>query len=198
MSRFATLLRALAFLIVAAFVIGFVLFVREARSLEPDISASADAIVVLTGGEGRVVTGVELLKEGRGRRLLISGVNPGSPTGDIAAAAGAPAALFSCCIDTGDQAANTRGNAAEAAEWATAAGYGSLIIVTSDFHMPRALLELQAAMPDTRLIAHPVRAPSPWSSPGEARRWVQEYAKYAAVFVRERGGLTGGPAWPGG
>lgn len=191
MSRFAQLIRALAFIALIAFVTGFALFIREARSLAADADARADAVVVLTGGEGRVVTGVDLLKDGRGRRLLISGVNPGSPTQDIARAAGAPAALFSCCVDIGEDAANTRGNARETAQWAAGNGYASLIIVTSDFHMPRALLELQAAMPDTRLIAYPVAAPAPWSSPGEARRWMQEYVKFAAVFTRERAALRG-------
>jgi uncharacterized SAM-binding protein YcdF (DUF218 family) len=186
MTRFTLVLRALAFIVLVAFVTGFALFIREARALTVDSDVRADAIVVLTGGEGRVVTGVDLLKDGRGRRLLISGVNPGSPPQDIARAAGAPAGLFECCIDTGDEAVDTRSNATETAAWAARNGYGSLIIVTNDYHMPRALLELQAAMPDTRLTAYPVRAASPWADAGEARRWMQEYAKYAAVYARER------------
>ena len=108
---------------------------------------------------------------------------------DIARAAGAPAELFNCCIDTGEEALNTRGNALEAASWVGRNRYSTVIVVTNDFHMPRALLELQAAMPDTRLIAYAAPTPPPWSSPGEARRWLQEYAKYAAVFVRERIGV---------
>ncbi|MFW6413166.1 MAG: YdcF family protein, partial [Oceanicaulis sp.] len=136
------------------------------------------------GGEGRVVTGVRLLKNGKGRRLLISGVNPGVPPADIAAAAGAPAELFNCCIDTGDLARDTIGNAIETARWAASNDYSALIVVTNDYHMPRALLELQAAMPDTRLIAYAVPASGPFSSSHEARRWLQEYAKYLAVFVR--------------
>lgn len=189
MTRFVTALRLIAFAVLVAFVTGFVLFVHEARSLARDERTRADAIVALTGGEGRVVTAVQLLRDGRGGRLLISGVNPGSPPEDIARAAGAPAELFNCCIDTGDEAVDTRGNAREAAAWAARNEYATLIIVTNDFHMPRALLELQAAMPDTRLIAYAAPTPPPWSSPGEARRWLQEYAKFAAVFTRERVGV---------
>ena len=189
MTRFVTALRLIAFAVLVAFVTGFVLFVHEARSLVRDERTRADAIVALTGGEGRVVTAVQLLRDGRGGRLLISGVNPGSPPEDIARAAGAPAELFNCCIDTGEEAVDTRGNAREAAAWAARNEYATLIIVTNDFHMPRALLELQAAMPDTRLIAYAAPTPPPWSSPGEARRWLQEYAKFAAVFTRERVGV---------
>ncbi len=178
--------RTLAFVLLVAFLVGFALFVREARSFTPGAAPNAAAIVVLTGGPGRVATGVSLLEAERGERLLISGINPGSPVADIASAAGASEALFACCVDVGADAADTEGNAAETADWARARSYDSLIVVTSDYHMPRALLELQAAMPDTRLIAHAVAAPAPWSTPEEARRWLTEYVKYAAVYVRER------------
>lgn len=179
-------LRTLAFVLLLAFLLGFALFVREARAFKPAASPSADAIVVLTGGPGRVATGVALLEAEKGERLLISGINPGSPVADIASAAGASQALFACCVDVGADAADTEGNALETAGWASERGYDSLIVVTSDYHMPRALLELQAAMPDTRLVAHAVAAPAPWSAPDEARRWLTEYVKYAAVYVRER------------
>jgi uncharacterized SAM-binding protein YcdF (DUF218 family) len=189
MTRFATLLRLTAFIILVALVTGFVVYVHEARSLMRDERTQADGIVALTGGEGRVRTAVTLLRDGRGGRLLISGVNPGSPPEDIAAAAGAPAELFNCCIDTGEEALDTRGNALEASAWVSDNGYDTVIVVTNDFHMPRALLELQAAMPDTRLIAYAAPTPPPWAGPGEARRWLQEYVKYAAVFVRDRIGV---------
>lgn len=185
MTTMQTLLKAAAFILVVALITGFALFVREARSHHDATQVGADAVVVLTGGPGRVATGVQLLEAGRGQRLLISGVNPGSPVEDIAAAAGASQALFDCCVDVGPEAADTMGNAAETSSWAAARGYDSLIVVTSDYHMPRALLELQAAMPDTRLIAFAVPAPAPWSSAAEARRWMTEYLKYAAVYARE-------------
>ncbi len=179
-------LRTFAFVMLVAFLAGFALFVREARSFNPPEETTADGIVVLTGGPNRVATGVQLLEAERGSRLLISGVNPGSPVSDIASAAGASQALFECCVDVGPTAADTEGNAVETAAWASRQGYGELIVVTSDYHMPRALLELQAAMPDTRFIAHAVPAPAPWQNLDEARRWLTEYVKYAAVFGRER------------
>lgn len=182
-------LRTLAFVILIAFVSGFGLFIREARSIASGSMAEADGIVVLTGGPNRVATGVELLEAGRAERLLISGVNPGSPVSDIASAAGASEALFACCVDVGPTAADTEGNALETAAWVAERGYARLIVVTSDYHMPRALLELQAAMPDTRLIAHAVPAPVPWTNLDEARRWLTEYVKYAAVYGREH--ITG-------
>ncbi|KAA5803943.1 YdcF family protein [Alkalicaulis satelles] len=178
--------RLIAFVALFAFATGFALFLNEARGYGPDPLVSAPGAVVLTGGGGRVATGVELLQSGQAGRLLISGVNPGSPPADIAAAAGAPDDLFDCCVDFGLEAANTAGNAIETAAWARERGYGAILVITSDYHMPRALLELRAAAPDLDLIAYGVSAPAPWSSTAQARRWLQEYLKYAAVFARER------------
>lgn len=179
-------LRLTAFILLTAFVVGFALFVRQARTFAPDPAATGQAIVVLTGGPNRVSTAADLLEGGAGDRLLISGVNPDSPPADIAAAAGASEALFECCVDFGLQAADTIGNAAETAAWARLHDYDRIIVVTSDYHMPRALLELQAAMPEVDLVAHGVPAPAPWSGGHEARRWLVEYVKYAAVYGRER------------
>jgi uncharacterized SAM-binding protein YcdF (DUF218 family) len=178
-------IRFAAFALVIAASAGFALFVRAGMSHVSDVPGSADAIVALTGGEGRVATGVSVLAQGHGERLLISGGNPEVTMNAIRAAAGAPPELFDCCVDIGVEAANTIGNAEETARWASTNGYQRLLIVTSDFHMPRALLELKAAMPERELIPHGVATPPPWTSTRAARRWLQEYLKYSAVYARE-------------
>lgn len=180
-----SVIRFAAFALVVAGAVGFALFVRAGMAHVPTQPADADAIVALTGGEGRVATGVAVLAEGRGERLLISGGNPEVTMDAIRAAAGAPPELFDCCVDIGVEAANTVGNAEETARWAASHGYQRLIIVTSDFHMPRALLELKAAMPDHELVPHGVATTPPWSDMRAARRWLQEYLKFSAVYARE-------------
>lgn len=179
-------LRLFAFGLLVALFVGFGLFMVEARQYREDDSVSADGIVVLTGGHDRVVSAVALLKAERGERLLISGAHPESPQADIAAAAGAPESLFECCVDTGVSAQNTIGNAQETALWVENHDYERVIVVTNDYHMPRALLELSRAMPDTELVAYGVVSELPHESAISARRWVQEYLKYVAVYTRER------------
>lgn len=183
------LLRLAAFVLVVAFLVGFALFVRTGLTLDPARQTGADGIVVLTGGEGRVTTGVELLAQNRGRRLLISGANPQVGSDAVRVASGAAPDLFACCVDIGREAANTIGNAEEAADWARANDFERLLIVTSDYHMPRALLELQAEMPGIELVAWPVEGPPPWANARTARRWVLEFFKYTAVYAREAAGL---------
>ncbi|MFC4725553.1 YdcF family protein [Glycocaulis abyssi] len=180
-----SVIRFAAFALVIAAVVGFALFVRAGLSHVHDAPASGDAIVALTGGEGRVATGVSILAQGHGARLLISGGNPEVTMDAIRAAAGAPPELFDCCVDIGVEAANTVGNAEETARWASTHGYQRLVIITSDFHMPRALLELKAAMPERDLIPYGVATPPPWANTRAARRWLQEYLKFSAVYARE-------------
>ena len=181
-----SMLRLIGFGLVVAFIVGFGLFLGEARQYRADPAVSAQGIVVLTGGRDRVASAVELLNAGRGERLLISGVHPESSPSDIAAATGASASLFECCVDTGMAAQNTIGNAQETAQWVSARGYAQVIVVTNDYHMPRALLELQSALPDTELIAYGVVSELPYQSMMAARRWLNEYLKYIAVYARVR------------
>jgi len=183
----ASFLRFAAFAILIAAAAGFVLYVRHGSAIgESDPAIRAQGLVALTGGENRVSTATALLEAGRAERLLVTGANPAVEPAAIAAAADAPKALFECCIDLGFEAADTVGNAEEAARWAHAQGYSRLIVVTSDYHMPRALLELQAALSDAELEPHAVASEAPWESPRAARRWLLEYVKYVAVYVRRR------------
>ncbi|MCW5724757.1 MAG: YdcF family protein [Maricaulaceae bacterium] len=182
--------QVVAFLLVTAAVLGFSAYAGRVLSYA-ETGESADAVIALTGGEGRLGAAAALLADGRGERLLISGVHPSVRLDELRAATGASAALFECCVDLGREAADTIGNALETAEWARANGYSRLLVVTSDYHLPRSLLELKAAMPDAELIPYPVRTPRPWSDLRAARRWAQEYPKYVAVLARSAFAASG-------
>ncbi|WP_394692724.1 YdcF family protein [Hyphobacterium sp.] len=190
---YGQVLRALAFLIVFGLLAGFAGYAGHVSALSPPDEVEADAIIVLTGGEGRMQSAVELLEAQAGRRMLVSGVNPDVSEAAVRDTANIDPDLFACCIDLGREAADTVGNAREAASWAEANGFRRIIVVTSDYHMPRAILELRALMPDHELIAWPVRSARPWEDGTAARRWALEYLKFSAVFFREmaRGAFSG-------
>ena len=175
---------------------------RIARETPAPRPSPADGIVTLTGGSGlRLRTGVDLLEAGMGGRLLVSGVNHAVSRNQIWGMTGAAKPLFDCCVDLDFTAADTIGNAREAARWARAMGYQSLILVTADYHMPRAALELRARLPEARIAAYPVATPDldarHWqdSSLG-ARRMVFEYLKYLVALGRE-GLISVSPSDPG-
>nr|WP_246514410.1 YdcF family protein [Neoroseomonas soli] len=171
---------------------GFVGFVVAAANPAAPAMGETDGIVVLTGGSERVVTGFRLLAEGRAPRMLISGAHPGAGLAEIAAAANLDPAPFAGRVAIGYAAASTRGNAVEAAAWARAEGARSLRIVTAGYHMPRAMLELRRALPETELVPHPVpsaalRARGALWRPGSWMLLLGEYGRY----LMARAGLSG-------
>jgi uncharacterized SAM-binding protein YcdF (DUF218 family) len=186
----AGLVAALAVVFVAA-AVGFVGFLSQLRGAEARPERKADGIVVLTGGSSRVSDAMELLAGGYGQRLLISGVHPANEASDISRSLPDNQSLLSCCVDLDYSAVNTRSNAAETRRWAHERGFKSLIVVTSNYHMPRAIVELSHAMPDIALIPYAVvgdkwRDEPWWTSGATVRLLLSEYVKYVAAEMRVR------------
>jgi uncharacterized SAM-binding protein YcdF (DUF218 family) len=186
----ATIVAALAVVFVSA-AVGFVGFLSQLRGAEVQPAGHADGIVVLTGGASRVSDAMELLAGGYGKRLLISGVHPTNAASDISRSLQDNQSLLTCCVDLDRSAINTRSNAAETRRWARDRGFKSLIVVTSNYHMPRAIVELSHAMPDVELIPFAVvgdkwREEPWWTSGATLRLLLSEYVKYVAAEVRVR------------
>ena len=186
--KFLTLIGIVALL----WVVGLFAFAERVRSLSPAPEpARADAIVALTGPSAeRVNAAIRLLEQDKGDRVLISGVNREVRRQELRALTPGSNKLFNCCVDLGFEAENTLGNAEEIAGWARAKGYDSLIVVTSDYHMPRSLMEIRSVAPSIELTPYAVETPSLddsrwWKAAVTARRMTLEYMKYLAVLGRE-------------
>lgn len=172
-------------------VAGFLVFLARLPVNEVKPPHDADGIVVLTGGSSRISDAMELLAVGYGKRLLISGVHPTNGVSDIQRSLPDSQPLLACCVDLDRSAVNTRSNAVETRRWVRERGFRSLIVVTSNYHMPRAIVELSHAMPDVALIPFPVVGDKwndePWWTSGAAMRLLMlEYAKYVFAEVRVR------------
>jgi uncharacterized SAM-binding protein YcdF (DUF218 family) len=107
-----------------------------------------DAIVVPTGSGGRIPRGVALLRQGVAPQLLVTGVDAEVRPGEFAAEYKVPPRLMQCCVSLGFEALDTRGNARETADWAIKRKVRSIRLVTSDWHLRRAALELDATLPE--------------------------------------------------
>ncbi|MEH6951489.1 YdcF family protein [Nitrobacter sp. NHB1] len=190
----ATLLAAVvaaAGIVFVGAAVGFVAFLSQLRGVETKPASNADGIVVLTGGSSRISDAVELLAGGYGKRLLISGVHPTNGISDISRSLPDSQRILTCCVDLDRSAVNTRSNASETRRWVDEQGFHSLIVVTSNYHMPRAIVELSHAMPDVTLIPFVVigdkwREEPWWTSGATLRLLLSEYAKYLAAEVRVR------------
>ncbi|MBN9584790.1 MAG: hypothetical protein BGN84_05720 [Afipia sp. 62-7] len=192
--------RRVAMLVVLAVVLfaglGFVDFLSKVPPTEARPARNADGVVVLTGGSSRVSDALDLLSAGYGKRLLISGVHPTNGYTDIQRSLPDSQHLLACCVDLDRSAVNTRSNATETRRWAQERGFHSLIVVTSNYHMPRAIVELSYAMPDIDLIPFAVvgdkwREEPWWTSGAALRLLLSEYAKYLFAQTRMAFGGVG-------
>ncbi|UHS63573.1 YdcF family protein [Agrobacterium vaccinii] len=195
--RFVRATLLICLVVLGAIFGGFLWFADSVASMRPPSGTRADAIIVLTGGYLRIDQAVGLLRDGVGKRLLISGVNPATTRAQIRKMTQSSSDLFACCVDMGYQAVDTIGNANEAAKWIRDKGYASVVVVTNNYHMHRSLHELRSSSPDTNFIAYPVinsdLARTNWfSNPDVVRTMIYEYIKFVAVAVRDLTGLGKG------
>ncbi len=171
--------------------LGFLGFVYSLNRFERAPETRADGIVALTGGAQRIGEAIDLLAQGYAKRLLISGVNEKTSRDQISRLNPGQRRLFDCCVDLDYRARNTIGNAIETRRWAERNGFGSVIIVTSAYHMPRTMVELNHALPGLRKVPYAVVTPTLdpdawWYSPSTARVLASEYAKLLIVWLRTR------------
>ncbi|WP_320198776.1 YdcF family protein [Agrobacterium sp. rho-13.3] len=195
--RFVRVSILVCLIIIGAVFGGFLWFADSVASMRPPRATKADAIIVLTGGYLRIDQAVGLLRDGVGKRLLISGVNPSTTRAQIRKMTQSSSDLFTCCVDMGYQAVDTIGNANEAAKWINDHGYTSVVVVTNNYHMHRSLHELRSTSPDTNFIAYPVinsdLARTNWfSNPDVVRTMIAEYMKFVLAAVRDLTGLGKG------
>jgi uncharacterized SAM-binding protein YcdF (DUF218 family) len=191
-----SLARLIGFLTMAAATVGavllagaFVWFVFSVPNEGTILGPKADGIVVLTGAASRIPDAIELLAADRGQRLLITGVHRATSKREIARLTPLYSRFFSCCVDLDRSALNTFGNAIETKRWAKEHNFNTLIVVTSNWHMPRAMVELQHQLPEVTLIPYPVVSEKikteSWLHNGEiVRILLSEYLKYLFAILR--------------
>lgn len=180
----------LAFVLFVIALSGFVAFTFKVERQTIQLNQKADGMIVLTGGADRIPDAIDLFSKGHASRMLITGVNPGITRAEIGRLNPKYRELIDCCVDLGYEALNTSGNAREARRWAEQnAIHRSLIVVTSNYHMPRALAELHDGLPGLELIPYPVvslkmRDLNWWQSSQAIRLMSSEYLKYTLVSGR--------------
>lgn len=170
---------------------GYLYFVGNLKISNLQSTPKADAIVILTGSAKRLKDGVQLMGEGKGARLLVSGVNLKVTKEELRLVSGQSEALMNCCTDLGRLARDTVGNARETKLWVKAHGFNSLIVVTSAYHLPRSMTELGSVMPDIHITGYgsrdeKIKLDHWWSNPGTAMVLIREFNKYIYSLVRAR------------
>lgn len=188
MNRFTKVALTGSAVAIAAWGVGWIAFAAAIPNAVNDATTKTDAIVVLTGGRGRVEAGIELLRGGLAAKLFVSGAGGRTQLPDLLPDNVPITPEIQAAITLGREAEDTPGNATETAAWAQRESIASLRLVTAAYHMPRSLLELQAAMPKVRIVAHPVFSSNVkadwWRWPGTASLIAREYTKFLVSWIR--------------
>lgn len=180
----------MASVLILAWAAGLIWFAESLpRRAAAQPAGTTDAVVVLTGGAGRLSTGVDLLAQGRARKLFVSGVYHGVDVSRLLRLVRQQGRELECCMVLGHAADNTRGNAEETAAWISKEGFTSLLLVTANYHMPRSLLEFQRLMPGVTIIPHPAfpqgfKTDQWWHHARSFNLVTSEYLKYLIALVR--------------
>ena len=171
-------------LIFISWLAGFIWFIGQIPGEADNLTDHTDAIIVLTGGSGRVDAGISLLAKGTAKKLFISGVGKNASIDDIGKASKySNLATLEDNITLGYEADNTVGNATETKSWMQANKFNSLTLVTSNYHIPRSLAEFRAIMPEYKINPYPVCSSAVkldkwWAFPGTMKLIITEYNKF--------------------
>ena len=176
----AKFLRNLAAALFLIWALGFVWF--AALLPQPAQDVRTDAVIVPTGGPGRIARGLDVLEQGRAAQMLVTGVDPEVTVDEFASQFAVPAAQMDCCITLGFMAVDTRTNASETADWVARNGITSLRLVTTDWHMRRAAGELARTLPDGVTVVRDAVRSEP-SLPGLFLEYHKLIASYAASLI---------------
>jgi uncharacterized SAM-binding protein YcdF (DUF218 family) len=178
-------MRAFLYLIltlVLLWVGGYLWFINKLSNKEMNIAYQTDAIVVLTGGQNRLSVAGILLEEKLAKKLYVSGVDSKVTREELIQLLGTSPELSLCCVESGQQAADTVGNAIETLTWVSENDIKTIRVVTSLEHMPRAMVEFKRFMPEIEFIEHPVGSWRPENI--NYFNLSQEYSKYIISLLR--------------
>ena len=166
---------------------GLAWFAEASREGSDRPELATEAIVVPTGGSGRLEEGLHLLESGVAQMLFVTGVGEGVERAELRERY--DPALWACCVELGYEAEDTAANAQEAAAWMESRSFTNLRLVTSGYHMLRATMEFRSAMPNATLVAHPVfpehvKVEHWWRYRGTAALIASEFTKYLWALAR--------------
>lgn len=192
MKYFRLIISVSCLFLVTGWFSGLQAFVNLIPKQIDDHTTDCDAIVVLTGGTGRVHEALALLNAKKASTLFISGIGKGANLNTTLILSGnLPDNILDLIgqIQLGFEAENTRENAKEIAQWVKQNNIRSIRLVTSNYHTPRSLLEVTSELPDIKIIPHPVfpnhvRLNEWWQHKGTLSLVLREYHKYIVSRIR--------------
>jgi len=172
--------------IIIYFFVGLFNYQEKILSLKEHSPKRASNIVILTGGSNRIRDGLKIIKNLESSaiintKLLISGTGKGFTISNVKKLLPKNKSLnlfLKCCIELDKKSKNTHSNAIETLKWAKKNNIKTFILITSNYHMPRAALEFKAQMPNFEIITHPITPKK-----HDISNWMHSFETFSLIFI---------------
>ena len=142
-------------------------------------------IVILTGGTNRIKEGLKIIDNFKkskkiNYKILVSGTGIGFTKSSLKKNIGPNfnARLIECCIDLDSVSKNTFTNAKETFKWISKNKINEFILITSNYHMPRAILEFKNIMPNLKIYTYAITPKK-----HDIKNWISSYQTFSLVFI---------------
>ncbi len=142
-------------------------------------------IVILTGGANRIKDGLKIIQDFKNSKninykILVSGTGMGFTKSSLKKKLGPNfnSQLIQCCIDLDGVSKNTLTNASETFKWTNKNDIKEFILITSNYHMPRAILEFKNVMPNLKIYTYAITPKK-----HNIKNWLSSYQTFSLVFT---------------
>ena len=170
----------------------FTLFVIELNNFKNNIlfltkynDIESPNIVILTGGANRIKDGLKIIQDFKNSKninykILVSGTGNGFTKSSLKKKLGPNfnSQLIQCCIDLDGISKNTLTNATETFKWTIKNDIKEFILITSNYHMPRAILEFKNVMPNLKIYTYAITPKK-----HDIENWLSSYQTFSLVFT---------------
>ena len=171
--------------LIAYFFIGLNSFKERILTLQKDPINLSSKVVILTGGTNRIKEGFEVIykldkKSISNLKVLVSGTGKGfsklslqeklNPNFDFR--------LIKCCVELDGVSQDTYSNAVETSKWVSKNNIEEILLITSNYHIPRSILEFQNKMPNLKILYYPITPKQ-----HQINKWLKSFETFSLIFI---------------
>ena len=170
----------------------FTLFFIELNNFKKNIlfltkynNIESPNIVILTGGTNRIKEGLKIIDNFKkskkiNYKILVSGTGLGFTKSILRKQLGPNfnPKLIQCCIDLDSVSKNTFTNARETFKWISKNKINEFILITSNYHMPRSILEFKNVMPNLKIYTYAITPEK-----HDIKNWLSSYQTFGLVLT---------------
>ena len=172
----------LLFVIIVLLQFNFFLFNIQSYKNSDLNEKEIEGIVVLTGDKFRILEGLKILNSEIGYKLLISGVNKEISIEEIKKEFPKFNQLFNCCVELESISTNTFENVREIFFWKKNNNIKNILLITSDYHLPRVELEVNRLLLDKETFYYGVKYDNQKINI-RMKKLIVEYIKYLRTKI---------------